>query len=256
MNGSLAQLRAAADRRRRAEGVGRRCRHLPALHPDRARRRRARAGCRSARRIATPRKRRPYRQRLGRDAEGSRRPLVIVGHSERRADQRKRRDRPRQGRGRARAGLQTIVCVGESEKPSARPGRRSSVVTASSPARFPERGRGRARRRLRADLGDRHRPHRHPADVAEMHAAIRAGLAERFGERGGRIRILYGGSVKADNAAELFAVPTSTAPSSAAPASPPPVRADHRTKLSSTRLRPACSKSISSLLPSISATVP
>jgi triosephosphate isomerase len=40
-----------------------------------------------------------------------------------------------------------------------------------------------------------------------MHAAIRAALVARYGERGGRVRILYGGSVKADNAAELFACP-------------------------------------------------
>ena len=46
-----------------------------------------------------------------------------------------------------------------------------------------------------------------PRDVAEMHAAIRRNLVERFGERGARIRILYGGSVKAENAAELFSVP-------------------------------------------------
>jgi triosephosphate isomerase len=45
------------------------------------------------------------------------------------------------------------------------------------------------------------------ADVAEMHAAIRVALVRRYGDRGLRIRILYGGSVKADNAAELFAVP-------------------------------------------------
>ena len=46
-----------------------------------------------------------------------------------------------------------------------------------------------------------------PADVTEMHAALRAALVARFGDRGGRIRILYGGSVKADNAAELFRCP-------------------------------------------------
>ena len=40
-----------------------------------------------------------------------------------------------------------------------------------------------------------------------MHAAIRAGLARSLGHRGSTVRILYGGSVKADNAAELFAVP-------------------------------------------------
>ena len=44
-----------------------------------------------------------------------------------------------------------------------------------------------------------------PADVAEMHAAIRTALTDRYGDLGGRIRILYGGSVKAENAAELFA---------------------------------------------------
>ncbi len=39
-----------------------------------------------------------------------------------------------------------------------------------------------------------------------MHAAIRAALVAGFGDAGQRIRILYGGSVKPDNAAELFAV--------------------------------------------------
>jgi triosephosphate isomerase len=46
-----------------------------------------------------------------------------------------------------------------------------------------------------------------PQDVAEVHAAIRAFLRDNFGERGSRVRILYGGSVNAGNAAELFAVP-------------------------------------------------
>ena len=45
-----------------------------------------------------------------------------------------------------------------------------------------------------------------PADVAEMHAVIRKVLVERFGDAGERIRILYGGSVNAGNAASLFAV--------------------------------------------------
>ena len=43
-------------------------------------------------------------------------------------------------------------------------------------------------------------------DVAEMHDAIRAALVKRFGEQGAAIRILYGGSVKPANAAELLAV--------------------------------------------------
>ena len=45
-------------------------------------------------------------------------------------------------------------------------------------------------------------------DIGEMHAAIRALLVELFGEDQGReVRIIYGGSVKPDNAAEIFAVP-------------------------------------------------
>ena len=43
------------------------------------------------------------------------------------------------------------------------------------------------------------------AQVAEVHAAIRAWL-KVHGVAAGGVRILYGGSVKADNAAALFAV--------------------------------------------------
>lgn len=46
-----------------------------------------------------------------------------------------------------------------------------------------------------------------PADVAEVHAAIRSALVARFGGEGARMRILYGGSVKPQNARELMAVP-------------------------------------------------
>jgi triosephosphate isomerase (TIM) len=42
--------------------------------------------------------------------------------------------------------------------------------------------------------------------IAEVHAAIRAQLVERFGEAGAKMPILYGGSVKPGNAAEIFAV--------------------------------------------------
>jgi triosephosphate isomerase (TIM) len=44
-----------------------------------------------------------------------------------------------------------------------------------------------------------------PADAAEMHAAVRAELRQRVGDAAAAIPILYGGSVKADNAAELLA---------------------------------------------------
>ncbi len=44
-------------------------------------------------------------------------------------------------------------------------------------------------------------------DVAAMHAAIRAKLVAIYGEAGAAVRILYGGSVKADNASELLSIP-------------------------------------------------
>jgi triosephosphate isomerase len=42
-------------------------------------------------------------------------------------------------------------------------------------------------------------------DIAEMHAHVRACLVKAFGTSGGGFRILYGGSVKASNAAEILA---------------------------------------------------
>ncbi|MEP4554129.1 triose-phosphate isomerase family protein, partial [Tateyamaria sp.] len=40
--------------------------------------------------------------------------------------------------------------------------------------------------------------------IIETHDMIRAELAKRFGAEGDKIRILYGGSVKPNNAAEIF----------------------------------------------------
>ena len=45
------------------------------------------------------------------------------------------------------------------------------------------------------------------ADVTEAHAFIRAEMEARFAGEGASMRLLYGGSVKPDNAAELLAVP-------------------------------------------------
>lgn len=45
------------------------------------------------------------------------------------------------------------------------------------------------------------------ADIQSMHAALRASLRSRFGEAADGFRILYGGSVKPDNAADILALP-------------------------------------------------
>ena len=43
-------------------------------------------------------------------------------------------------------------------------------------------------------------------EIAEVHAFIRKTLTDRFGDEGAKMRVLYGGSVKPSNAAEIFAV--------------------------------------------------
>ncbi|MFG1432282.1 triose-phosphate isomerase [Xanthobacter sp. V2C-8] len=133
---------------------------------------------------------------------------VIVGHSERRADH---------GEGDAivnakvkaawRAGLLPVVCVGETlaEREA---GEAAAVVTRQVRQSIPE-GAGAANLVVAYEpiwaIGSGRTPT--PADVAEVHATIRRVLTERFGAEAAGVRILYGGSVKPDNAATLLAVP-------------------------------------------------
>ncbi len=133
--------------------------------------------------------------------------LAIVGHSERRAEQHETSEAVRAKAAAAlKAGLAAIVCVGESEAERAA-GRHVAVVEAMLAASLPDEWE-------EGELVVAYEPIwaigtgnvATPADVGEMHAAIRAALVARYGDRGQRIRILYGGSVKPANAAELFAV--------------------------------------------------
>ncbi|HEX6374873.1 MAG TPA: triose-phosphate isomerase [Allosphingosinicella sp.] len=133
--------------------------------------------------------------------------LVIVGHSERRAEAGEG-DSVVRGKAAAAlaAGLQAIVCVGESESERIA-GQAMERVGAQLEGSLPDPGGD-------GDLVIAYEPIwaigtgkvASPSDVAAMHAAIRRALVDRFGEAGGRLRILYGGSVNAANAAELFAV--------------------------------------------------
>ena len=133
--------------------------------------------------------------------------LVIVGHSERRADHGET-DAIVRAKAEAvlRHGLAAIVCVGESEAERAA-GDHVAVVGRQLAGSLPdEAGEG--------ELVVAYEPvwaigtgrTATPGDVAEMHQVIRAALIARFGDQGGRVRILYGGSVKADKAADLLAV--------------------------------------------------
>jgi triosephosphate isomerase len=134
--------------------------------------------------------------------------IAIVGHSERRADQGETDQLVRAKAVAAlAAGLIAIVCVGESEA-QREAGDHVRVVTDMLGQSLPDDW-------DEGELVVAYEPvwaigtgrHATPADVTEMHAALRAALVARFGDRGDRIRILYGGSVKADNAAELFRCP-------------------------------------------------
>jgi triosephosphate isomerase len=133
--------------------------------------------------------------------------LAIVGHSERRADQ---HESDAEVRAKAEAaiagGLTAIVCVGETEA-ERDAGRAVAVVEGQLAGSVPPEGSGDtlviAYEPVWA-IGTGRTPS--TSDVADMHAAIRAKLKALLGDEGARVRILYGGSVKPDNAAELMAV--------------------------------------------------
>ena len=133
---------------------------------------------------------------------------VIVGHSERRADHGEI-DRIVLGKASAahRAGLTAIVCVGET-RGQREAGLTLDVVGRQLAASLPE-GASDANTVVAYEpvwaIGTGLTPSND--DVAEVHALIRRDLESRFGAAGGRMRILYGGSVKPSNARELLALP-------------------------------------------------
>jgi len=133
---------------------------------------------------------------------------VIVGHSERRADHGEL-DRTVRAKAAAahRAGLTAILCIGET-KGERLAGLARRVVRRQLAASLPDGG-TEANTVIAYEpvwaIGTGLTPS--PSDVADIHLAIREALTERFGVAGGRMRILYGGSVKPDNAGELLRLP-------------------------------------------------
>jgi triosephosphate isomerase (TIM) len=133
--------------------------------------------------------------------------MAIVGHSERRDAQRESDDEVRQKAGAAlSSGLLTILCVGESldvreagdavptverQLDSSLP--RDAEVSKLAIAYEPIWAIGTGRTAT-------------VADIAEMHSALRRRVQAAYGDTGDEIRILYGGSVKPTNAAEIFSV--------------------------------------------------
>lgn len=140
--------------------------------------------------------------------------FVILGHSERRQDHGESDALVRaKAEAALAAGLRIIMCCGESAE-TRDSGKAVAFVKRQLEASLPPAD------RIPGEIAERITVAYEPIwaigtgtaattdDIAEMHAAIRALLIELLGEeQGAEVRILYGGSVKPDNAAEIFAVP-------------------------------------------------
>ena len=133
---------------------------------------------------------------------------VIVGHSERRQyHEEADRDVAAKARAAWRAGLTAIICVGETEA-ERDAGRALDIVANQIRGSVPDDADG-------AGTAVAYEPvwaigtGRTPTnwEITQMHAHIRAELADLLGAKGREIRILYGGSVKPANAREILALP-------------------------------------------------
>jgi triosephosphate isomerase len=133
--------------------------------------------------------------------------FVIVGHSERRQHHGET-DAIVAAKAAAvcRAGLIPIICVGESlaERDA---GKTLAVIATQLAGSIPDEA-GRADTVIAYEpvwaIGTGRTPT--VAQVEEVHQAVGRAFDARFGAAGLQIRVLYGGSVKPDNAAELMAV--------------------------------------------------
>ena len=133
--------------------------------------------------------------------------LTIVGHSERRDAQ---RESDEEVKAKAEAalsvGLNVILCVGESLDVR-KSGGAVATVAAQLDGSLPDSP-GEAELAIAYEpiwaIGTGEIPT--VAEIAEMHASIRSRLTDRYGVDGSNVRILYGGSVKPSNAAEIFAI--------------------------------------------------
>ena len=132
--------------------------------------------------------------------------LVIVGHSERRTDHHEDDALVARKAAAARADLDAVVCIGETEA-DRDAGRTLEVLTrqlaGSIPDEMPPGHLVVAYEPVWA-IGTGRTPTRD--QIAEAHGHIRNHLLERFSVIGSGVRILYGGSVKPENAREILSI--------------------------------------------------
>lgn len=132
---------------------------------------------------------------------------VITGHSERRTDH---HETDQLIANKTRAGwaenLHVILCIGETEA-QYRAGDTLNVLRAQMDGSIPD-GATAANTTIAYEpvwaIGTGLTPT--PDEIAAVHAALRAYLTDRFAT-GADMRLLYGGSVKASNASDIFALP-------------------------------------------------
>ncbi len=131
--------------------------------------------------------------------------LTILGHSERRAVHGETDEIvARKVLSALRAGLEPIVCVGETLA-QREAGETLAVVTGQTRGSLPGELAGKAFSVAYEPvwaIGTGLTPTLE--QIEEVHVAIRATLVEQFGEAGRGVAILYGGSVKPSNAAEIL----------------------------------------------------
>ena len=134
--------------------------------------------------------------------------LVIVGHSERREAQHESdADVKAKAEAALAGGLDVILCVGESLEVREAGSAVQTVDTqlsASLPGAISEPDALSVAYEPIWAIGTGKVPS--VEDIGEMHAALRRRLVSSYGDKGDGVRILYGGSVKPSNAAEIFAV--------------------------------------------------
>ena len=132
---------------------------------------------------------------------------VILGHSERRTDHAET-DAQVQAKAQAahEAGLIAVICIGETEA-QRDAGQTLDLIASQLAGSVPEGAT--ARNTVIAyepvwAIGTGRTPSLD--EIGEVHGFLRAALTERFGAEAAGVRLLYGGSVKPGNAAEIFTV--------------------------------------------------